>query len=91
MPVEIGDQAEVSKAELRYIIVDYKVSGFTSRLIPPTDIPGGVLRLWASKMPRQPTHLGSRAKVTLDHFVMVRIHARQPIDTKALTKVFKAA
>jgi hypothetical protein len=44
LPIEIGDQVEVSKAELRYIIVDYKVSGFTNRLIPPAEIPGGVLR-----------------------------------------------
>jgi hypothetical protein len=43
LPIEIGDQVEVSK-ELRYIIFDYKVSGSTNRLIPPTAIPGGVLR-----------------------------------------------
>jgi hypothetical protein len=32
MPIEIGGQVEVTKAELRYIIVDYKVSGLTNRL-----------------------------------------------------------
>jgi hypothetical protein len=44
MPIQIGNEVEVTKAELRYIIVDYKVSGLSNRLIPPTQIPGGVLR-----------------------------------------------
>ena len=44
MPLEIGDEVEVVKAELRYIIVDYKERGITDRLVPHTRIPGGMLR-----------------------------------------------
>jgi hypothetical protein len=48
MPIEIGDEVEVVKAELRYIIVDYivdyKERGIADRLVPHTRIPGGMLR-----------------------------------------------